>query len=197
MWVFLILILKPYFVCMHEFIYLFLLFFFRQRPDFRGAPAASNAAWEILFLARFSMSRYFERIRSLSVSANQKRITFSFFADRFWMVPINEPTVLLGAFLDRFKSACLLEQQLPAMKPEQLKAMVWYFIFNRISINNPTVHHGFSFPQTLAEDIISVLLQLIEDEQVKQGSSPFKVSSDPLSVQVAACILALCGWAAR
>ncbi|ROI15439.1 Nuclear-interacting partner of ALK [Anabarilius grahami] len=91
---------------------------------------------------------------------------------RFWMVPINEPMILLSAFVDRFKSACLLEQQLPAMKPEQLKAM------------------------TLTEDVISVLLQLIEDEQVKQGGSPSKVSSDPLSVQVAACIVALCGWAA-
>ncbi|XP_051544107.1 zinc finger C3HC-type protein 1-like [Myxocyprinus asiaticus] len=92
--------------------------------------------------------------------------------DRFWMVPINEPTVLLGAFLDRFKSACLLEQQLPEIKPEQFKAM------------------------TLTEDIISILLQLIEDEQMKQGGSPTKASSDPLSVQVAACIVALCGWAA-
>ncbi|XP_026064836.1 nuclear-interacting partner of ALK-like [Carassius auratus] len=92
--------------------------------------------------------------------------------DRFWMVPVNEPTLLLCAFLDRFKSACLLEQQLPAMKPEQLKAM------------------------TLTEDVISVLLQLIEEEQVKQCGSPTKVSSDPLSVQVAACIVALCGWAA-
>ncbi|XP_059367077.1 nuclear-interacting partner of ALK [Carassius carassius] len=91
--------------------------------------------------------------------------------DRFWMVPVNEPTVLLSAFLDRYKSACLLEQQLPAMKPEQLKAM------------------------TLTEDVISVLLQLIEDEQVKQGGSPSKVSTDPCSVQVAACITALCGWA--
>ncbi|XP_050962876.1 nuclear-interacting partner of ALK isoform X1 [Labeo rohita] len=92
--------------------------------------------------------------------------------DRFWMVPINEPTVLLSAFLDRFKSACALEQQLPAMKPEQLKAM------------------------TLTEDVISVLLQLIEDEQVKQGGSPSKLSAEPLSIQVAACITALCGWAA-
>uniref|UniRef100_A0A672LB62 Nuclear-interacting partner of ALK-like n=1 Tax=Sinocyclocheilus grahami TaxID=75366 RepID=A0A672LB62_SINGR len=92
--------------------------------------------------------------------------------DRFWMVPINEPMVLFSAFLDRFKSACLLEQQLPAMKPEHLKAM------------------------TLTEDVISVLLQLIEDEQVKQCGSPSKVSSDPLSVLVAACIVALCGWTA-
>lgn len=52
-------------------------------------------------------------------------------ADRFWMVPINEPTILLSAFVDRFKSACLLEQQLPAMKPEQLKAMVWCFFLNK------------------------------------------------------------------
>lgn len=51
-------------------------------------------------------------------------ILFPFFVDRFWVVPINEPTVLLGAFLERFKSACLLEQQLPAMKPERLKSMV-------------------------------------------------------------------------
>lgn len=58
-------------------------------------------------------------------------------------------------------------------------------------------NYGFSFPQTLTEDVVSVLLQLIEDEQVKQGASPSKVSSDPLSVQVAACIVALCGWAAR
>ncbi|XP_056604450.1 nuclear-interacting partner of ALK [Triplophysa dalaica] len=92
--------------------------------------------------------------------------------DRFWVVPINEPTVLLGAFLERFKSACLLEQQLPAMKPERLKSM------------------------TLTEDVISVLLQLIEDEQMKQGDSPSKVSSDMLSIQVAACIVSLCGWAA-
>lgn len=55
----------------------------------------------------------------------------------------------------------------------------------------------FFFPQTLTEDVISVLLQLIEDEQVKQGGSPSKLSAEPLSIQVAACITALCGWAAR
>ncbi|TRY98791.1 hypothetical protein DNTS_021656 [Danionella cerebrum] len=97
--------------------------------------------------------------------------TLDFPKYRFWMVPVNDPPVLLSAFLERFKSTCLLEQQLPAMKPETLKAM------------------------TLTEGIISVLLQLIEDELAKQGS-PSKLSSDPLSVQVAACILALCGWAA-
>lgn len=115
------------------------------------------------------------------------------------MVPVNEPTVLLGAFLDRYKSACLLEQQLPAMKPEQLKTMVCCFILKGspriilLCIHNLVLF----FSQTLTEDVISVLLQLIEDEQVKQGGSPSKVSTDPCSVQVAACITALCGWAAR
>lgn len=69
--------------------------------------------------------------------------------------------------------------------------------FKGMSKNNYSVHSQFSFSsQTLTEDVISVLLQLLEDEQVKQGGSP-KVSTDPLSVQVAACIIALCGWAAR
>ncbi|XP_071772113.1 zinc finger C3HC-type protein 1 [Centroberyx gerrardi] len=89
--------------------------------------------------------------------------------ERFWLVPASEPSALLTAFLDRFQSACLLEQQLPAMKPEQLKSM------------------------SLTEDVISVVLQLIEEEQKKQGGTP---SSEPLAVQVAACIVSLCGWAA-
>lgn len=45
--------------------------------------------------------------------------------------------------------------------------------------------------------MISTLLQLIEDEQKKQGRSPLKSTSDALSVQVAACIVALCGWTGR
>lgn len=89
--------------------------------------------------------------------------------ERFWLVPASEPSVLLAAFLERFQSACLLEQQLPAMKPEQLKSM------------------------SLTEDVISVLLQLIEEEQKKQRGTP---SSESLAVQVAACIVSLCGWAA-
>ncbi|XP_062338592.1 nuclear-interacting partner of ALK [Osmerus eperlanus] len=89
--------------------------------------------------------------------------------DRFWLVPANEPSVLLSAFLERFQSACILEQQLPAMSPEQLKNM------------------------SLTEDIVSVLLQLIEEEQKKLGRTP---TSETLAVQVAACIVSLCGWAA-
>ncbi|XP_074480951.1 zinc finger C3HC-type protein 1 [Sebastes fasciatus] len=89
--------------------------------------------------------------------------------ERFWLVPACEPSALLAAFLERFQSTCLLEQQLPAMKPEQLKSM------------------------SLTEDVISVVLQLIEDEQKRKGGSP---CSEPLAVQVAACIVSLCGWAA-
>lgn len=89
--------------------------------------------------------------------------------ERFWLVPASEPSTLLAAFLERFQSACLLAQQLPAMKPEQLKSM------------------------SLTEDVISVILQLIEEEQKRKGGSP---SSEPLGVQVAACIVSLCGWAA-
>ncbi|XP_019898536.2 nuclear-interacting partner of ALK [Esox lucius] len=91
--------------------------------------------------------------------------------DRFWLVPINEPSVLLSSFLERYHTTCLLEQQLPAMKPEQLKNM------------------------SLTEDVISILLELIEDEVKKQGMSPLKSTSVALPVQVAACIVALCGWA--
>nr|XP_020455221.1 nuclear-interacting partner of ALK [Monopterus albus] len=89
--------------------------------------------------------------------------------ERFWLVPACEPSALLTAFLERFKSACLLAQQLPAMRPEQLKSM------------------------SLTEDVVSVILQLIEEELKKRGGDP---CSEPLDVQVAACIVSLCGWAA-
>ncbi|XP_073336698.1 zinc finger C3HC-type protein 1 [Pagrus major] len=89
--------------------------------------------------------------------------------ERFWLVPACEPSALLNAFLERFQSACLLAQQLPAMKPEQLKSM------------------------SLTEDVVSVILQLIEEEQKRKGRTP---CSEPLAVQVAACIVSLCGWAA-
>ncbi|XP_038594837.1 nuclear-interacting partner of ALK isoform X2 [Micropterus salmoides] len=89
--------------------------------------------------------------------------------ERFWLVPACEPSALLTAFLERFQSACLLSQQLPAMKPEQLKSM------------------------SLTEDVISVILQLIEEEQKRKAGT---ACSEPLAVQVAACIVSLCGWAA-
>ncbi|XP_020508111.2 nuclear-interacting partner of ALK [Labrus bergylta] len=89
--------------------------------------------------------------------------------ERFWLVPACEPPALLTDFLERFQSACLLAHQLPAMKPEHLKSMA------------------------LTEDVVSVILQLIEEEQKKKGQT---LSTEPLAVQVAACIVSLCGWAA-
>lgn len=89
--------------------------------------------------------------------------------ESFWLVPACEPSALLTAFLERFQSACLLAQQLPAMKPEQLKSM------------------------SLTEEVVSVILQLIEDEHKRKKDSP---CSEPLAVQVAACIVSLCGWSA-
>lgn len=48
--------------------------------------------------------------------------------------------------------------------------------------------------QSLTEDVISIILQLIEEEQKKGGTA---ICSEPLAVQVAACIVSLCGWDAR
>ncbi|CAG5927564.1 unnamed protein product [Menidia menidia] len=89
--------------------------------------------------------------------------------DRFWVVPACEPSTLLSTFLERFQSVCLLSQQLPALRPEELKSM------------------------SLTEDVISVILQLIEEELKKKGVTP---CSESLAVQVAACIVSLCGWSA-
>lgn len=50
------------------------------------------------------------------------------------------------------------------------------------------------FLQSLTEEVVSLLLQLIDEEQKKQGETS---CTEPLTVQVAACIVALCGWTAR
>ncbi|KAF3705120.1 Nuclear-interacting partner of ALK Nuclear-interacting partner of anaplastic lymphoma kinase [Channa argus] len=118
--------------------------------------------------------KYESRIAELSRQLQTQHEKFCPWPDfpcpeRFWLVPACEPSALLSSFLERFQSTCLLSQQLPAMKPEQLKSM------------------------SLTEDVISVLLQLIEEEQKTRGGVPW---SDPLAVQVAACIVSLCGWEA-
>ncbi|KAM9846032.1 zinc finger C3HC-type protein 1 [Aulostomus maculatus] len=118
--------------------------------------------------------KYESRIAELSMQLQTQHEKFCPWPDfpcpeRFWLVPDGEPSALLNAFLERYQSACLLAQQLPAMKPEQLKSM------------------------SLTEDVISVILQLIEEEEKKKGATP---CSEPLAVQVAACIVSLCGWAA-
>ncbi|KAJ8416409.1 hypothetical protein AAFF_G00356970 [Aldrovandia affinis] len=120
------------------------------------------------------LEKYEGRILELTKLLQTQHEKFCFWPDfpcpdRFWMIPVSEPGVLLNAFLERFKSSCLLELQLPAMKPEHLKAM------------------------SLTEEAMGVLLQLIEEELRKEGQSPARLA-EPLSVQVAACIVALCGW---
>lgn len=52
----------------------------------------------------------------------------------------------------------------------------------------------FFLLQSLTEDVVSILLQLIDDEQKRKGETP---CTQPLAVQVTACIVALCGWFAR
>ena len=49
---------------------------------------------------------------------------FTFCADRFGMLPLDEPGVLVSEFLDRFQSLCHLDLQLPSLRPEDLKTMV-------------------------------------------------------------------------
>ncbi|XP_027900013.1 zinc finger C3HC-type protein 1 [Xiphophorus couchianus] len=90
--------------------------------------------------------------------------------ERFWLVPASEPSKLLTSLLERFQSTCVLAQQLPAMRPELLKSMF------------------------LTEDVISTVLQLIEEEQKRKGETP---CSESLAVQVSACIVSLCGWGAN
>ncbi|XP_077401800.1 zinc finger C3HC-type protein 1 isoform X1 [Vanacampus margaritifer] len=116
--------------------------------------------------------KYESRIAELSRQLQTKHEKFCPWPDfpcpeRLWIVTADEPSALLNAFIERYQSACMLGQQLPSMKPELLKSM------------------------SLTEDIISVILQLIEEEQKRKGTT----CSEPFAVQVAACIVSLCGWA--
>ncbi|XP_051910971.1 nuclear-interacting partner of ALK [Hippocampus zosterae] len=118
--------------------------------------------------------KYESRISELSRQLQTKHEKFCPWPDfpcpeRLWIVTAGEPSALLTAFVQRYQSACELGQQLPSMKPELLKSM------------------------SLTEDVISVILQLIEEEQKRKGTA----CSEPFAVQVAACIVSLCGWAAN
>ncbi|XP_004741819.1 nuclear-interacting partner of ALK isoform X2 [Mustela putorius furo] len=93
--------------------------------------------------------------------------------DRFGMLPLDEPAVLVSEFLDRFQSLCHLDLQLPSLRPEDLKTMC------------------------LTEDKISLLLHLLEDEldhRTDEKKTASKLGSD-IQVHVTACVLSLCGWA--
>jgi hypothetical protein len=88
--------------------------------------------------------------------------------DRFGMLPLTEPSVLVSEFLDHFQS-------LPAsfLRPEDLKTMC------------------------LIEDKISILLHLLEDEvdhQFEDRKTTSKLGSD-MQIHAAARVLSVCGWA--
>uniref|UniRef100_A0A8D0G5H7 Zinc finger C3HC-type containing 1 n=1 Tax=Sphenodon punctatus TaxID=8508 RepID=A0A8D0G5H7_SPHPU len=94
--------------------------------------------------------------------------------DRFAVLLVSEPIALLSDFLDRFRSLCQLELQLPSLKPEDLKSM------------------------SLTEDKISLLLHFVEEElecQTQGEKTLVKFGADILQVHIPACVLALCGWA--
>ncbi|XP_061922815.1 nuclear-interacting partner of ALK [Entelurus aequoreus] len=118
--------------------------------------------------------KYETRIAELSRQLQTKHEKFCPWPDfpcpeRLWMVTAGEPSALLTALIERYQSALMLGQQLPSMKPELLKSM------------------------SLTEDVVSAILQLIDTEQKRKGTT----CSEPFAVQVAACIVSLCGWAAN
>uniref|UniRef100_A0AC11AK17 Zinc finger C3HC-type containing 1 n=1 Tax=Ovis aries TaxID=9940 RepID=A0AC11AK17_SHEEP len=126
----------------------------------------------------FDFDRYKERCAELKKALCTAHEKFCFWPDspspdRFGMLPLDEPTVLVSEFLDRFQSLCHLDLQLPSLRPEDLKTMC------------------------LTEDKISLLLHLLEDEldhQTDERKTATKLGSD-IQVHVTACILSVCGWA--
>uniref|UniRef100_A0A8C6RKT2 Zinc finger, C3HC type 1 n=1 Tax=Nannospalax galili TaxID=1026970 RepID=A0A8C6RKT2_NANGA len=126
----------------------------------------------------FDFGRYKERCAELKKSLCTAHEKFCFWPDspspdRFGMLPLSEPAVLVSEFLDRFQSLCLLDLQLPSLRPEDLKNMC------------------------LTEDKISALLHLLEDELDYQSDDKKTTSKLGLDIQVhvTACVLSLCGWA--
>ncbi|XP_069485699.1 zinc finger C3HC-type protein 1 [Ambystoma mexicanum] len=126
----------------------------------------------------FDFSQYAEKCRELRTALQTAHERFCFWPDspcpeRFWILLVKEPPIILTNFLERFESLCQLEMQLPFLKPEDLKNMA------------------------LTEDTVSLLLQLIEVELEKKAGEnkpAMKFTTDALQVHIAACILSLCGW---
>uniref|UniRef100_A0A8C9Q208 Zinc finger C3HC-type containing 1 n=1 Tax=Spermophilus dauricus TaxID=99837 RepID=A0A8C9Q208_SPEDA len=126
----------------------------------------------------FDFDRYKERCAELKKSLCTAHEKFCFWPDspspdRFGMLPLDEPAVLISEFLDRFQNLCHLDLQLPSLRPEDLKTMC------------------------LTEDKISLLLHLLEDEldhRTEERKTPSKLGSD-IQVHITACVLSLCGWA--
>ncbi|KAF6087182.1 zinc finger C3HC-type containing 1 [Phyllostomus discolor] len=126
----------------------------------------------------FDFDRYKDRCAELKRALCTAHEKFCFWPDspspdRFRMLPLNEPAVVLSEFLDRFQSLCHLDLQLPCLRPEDLKTMCF------------------------TEDKISLLLNLLEDEldhRADERKTATKLGSD-IQVHVTACILSVCGWA--
>lgn len=74
-----------------------------------------------------------------------------------------------------------------ALKYGEVLLENYYLLFNVVAL-------FFFFLQSLTEDVVSGVLQVIDEEQKRKGATQ---CSEPLAVQVAACIVSLCGWAAR
>lgn len=126
----------------------------------------------------FDFSNYTEKCAELQTALRTAHERFCFWPDspcpeRFWVLLVNEPQVILSSFIERFQSLCQLELQLPFLKPEDLKNMA------------------------LTEDTVSLLLHLLEVELEKKADETkavMRFTAEALQVHVAACILALCGW---
>ncbi|XP_025235946.1 nuclear-interacting partner of ALK isoform X3 [Theropithecus gelada] len=126
----------------------------------------------------FDFDRYKQRCAELKKALCTAHEKFCFWPDspspdRFGMLPLDEPAILVSEFLDRFQSLCHLDLQLPSLRPEDLKTMC------------------------LTEDKLSLLLHLLEDEldhRTDERKTTIKLGSD-IQVHVTACILSVCGWA--
>ncbi|XP_075414775.1 zinc finger C3HC-type protein 1 [Tenrec ecaudatus] len=126
----------------------------------------------------FDFNRYKERCAELKQALCTAHEKFCFWPDspspdRFGMLPLDEPDVLLCEVVDRFQGLCHLDLQLPSLRPEDLKTMC------------------------VTEDKISLLLHLLEEEldhRAGEKKMTTKLGSD-IQVHVTACILSVCGWA--
>ncbi|XP_029821477.1 nuclear-interacting partner of ALK [Manacus vitellinus] len=144
-------------------------------PGISSFPQGSNPGPSVFPADR---ERCAELRRALSAAHER----FCFWPDspcpeRFALLPLDEPRVLLQEFLERFQSLSRLELQLPSLRPEELGNM------------------------SLSEERIRRLLELIQDELEcgREGEKPpgkFSMES-PQGHAVPASILALCGWNCR
>lgn len=89
-------------------------------PDFPCPGRSNHFVYHIITKTLIRLC-HFSRIEIIHMII---KVIVDLISERFWLVPACEPSALLTSFLERFQSACLLAQQLPAMKPEQLKSMV-------------------------------------------------------------------------